>query len=1471
MTLPNAAREHDEIIHTSVWADIVSIVAEGVVYAAAGAAVAAIAVVAAPALGLVSASAAAVATAVGGSCIASGFIAGAIISASKLGDSISQGCSNFANAIFPPSPAGKIATGSNNVLINDKRAARAAGRLLTETETANIPPAKEPDSFLDYASMVLNTGKTFVSELIQPTVDVPKGATTEADNDRILCDKHLPIQYMAEGSDKVSINDLPAVRANDRSTCEAKVSEIVSTNVAIGGGKVVVRPIKSGKLPGLELVYMAASMLRGKPKTIFKNMPCMLAMSGIGMGIDRLTNAVSAVFNPVHAATGAKILYEDELDFTLPSRYSFIWQRIYNSRNKNNGLFGQGWSTAFETCVIRENKGYCYHDMGGRELRFSSIEPEIQYFSPSEGLIIAANEKGYLTLGDSDGSCWRLFGPLTENSTTLSLLSISDEYGNGLLLHYDEQQKLSSITDTAESLLVIFQYQDPLHSQRITHIYEQNNESENICLATYHYNKQGQLTKVIDASNIITREYRYNDHNLLIQHAKPQGLVCDYQWEKFDDWRVVDYKTNAGEHCVIDYQIDSKTTKVTHINGLSHTHIWNEQFLVTEYIDEANNTWQYQWNELGLLSKTISPLNEQWQYHYDENGCLTEETDPHGKTTLTSWLSTRDLISSVTLPSGSKTSFHYDIHHGVIAETDALNQTTTFERDIFGQVITQIDANNGKVHIAYNARGQMTRYQDCSNKITHYRYNSRYQLIETEDAEHGSSYIEYDIAGRLQSITRAEGWCHQFYWDNCGRLYQFKEADGSISRYQWNDYGLLYKSINPKQGSIVRHYDERGRLLSLYNENNEPYHFIWGENNRLLSEIGLDGVTTEYQYDVCDRVIQQIFAANTPQAFAHSARYNALSQLITKQTPDGITYFQYTLGGQLTHARFTSQGKSPYSQFAHFEYDKLGQLTKEHTLSGKIHYTYDVLGNKTSTILPDGKVLKTLYYGSGHALQINLDDTVITEFTRDNLHREISRTQGKIVNWRSYDRLGRLTRQAQYHQGQYIRPINETRWDYDLRHNLITTQEETAPYGWKHYQYDATDNLTQRQSDRYSPETYYYDAAANLLQERATSPCQHNRLTEYKGIYYQYDIYGRTIEKRTDIGSWTYSYNAEHRLKTVLHHPVNPEEKRCFVQFDYDPLGRRLHKTVEYLPALQLPHAQQRLPLKAHTCGTTTFLWEGLRLLSEYRHGVDMLYIYEDVGSYSPLARVDTLKNKQTVFYFHCQPNGSPDALVDDNGDIQWQARFTSWGKTEIELGEFHYYPQNRDQNLRFQGQYLDRETGLHYNTFRYYDPDIGRFTQHDPIGLAGGLNLYQYAPNGLVWVDPWGWKCGIIKYNHKTKPNKTTNTRELKRQIRGQIRAFNKILKTEGMIGLKKRINNYSATLEKEGRDYVRTLNSAGDGKVWLHEPDMRVGGLPKDVTRVGLSRENSIIGGNAPSIARQINDMSDDIIKLTSKLSIN
>ncbi len=79
---------------------------------------------------------------------------------------------------------------------------------------------------------------------------------------------------------------------------------------------------------------------------------------------------------------------------------------------------------------------------------------------------------------------------------------------------------------------------------------------------------------------------------------------------------------------------------------------------------------------------------------------------------------------------------------------------------------------------------------------------------------------------------------------------------------------------------------------------------------------------------------------------------------------------------------------------------------------------------------------------------------------------------------------------------------------------------------------------------------------------------------------------------------------------------------------------------------------------------------------------------------------------------------------------------FSTWGETARENSTGFRAVQ---QNLRFQGEYLDRETGLHYNLFRYYDPVSGRFTQVDPIGLAGGDNLYAYAQNPLTWIDPLG------------------------------------------------------------------------------------------------------------------------------------
>jgi uncharacterized protein RhaS with RHS repeats len=90
------------------------------------------------------------------------------------------------------------------------------------------------------------------------------------------------------------------------------------------------------------------------------------------------------------------------------------------------------------------------------------------------------------------------------------------------------------------------------------------------------------------------------------------------------------------------------------------------------------------------------------------------------------------------------------------------------------------------------------------------------------------------------------------------------------------------------------------------------------------------------------------------------------------------------------------------------------------------------------------------------------------------------------------------------------------------------------------------------------------------------------------------------------------------------------------------------------------------------------------------------LYIYTDQNSYEPLARIDKRGNDpEKVMYFHTDLNGCPEELTDENGKILWECSFQLWGKR---IHEIEHEPI--EQNLRYQGQYLDRETSLHYDKF---------------------------------------------------------------------------------------------------------------------------------------------------------------------------
>ena len=94
--------------------------------------------------------------------------------------------------------------------------------------------------------------------------------------------------------------------------------------------------------------------------------------------------------------------------------------------------------------------------------------------------------------------------------------------------------------------------------------------------------------------------------------------------------------------------------------------------------------------------------------------------------------------------------------------------------------------------------------------------------------------------------------------------------------------------------------------------------------------------------------------------------------------------------------------------------------------------------------------------------------------------------------------------------------------------------------------------------------------------------------------------------------------------------------------------------------------------------------------------------------------------------------------MSDQSGQIIWKANYKAWGECQAENSKSNIFENSEiiANNIRFQWQYFDKETGLHYNRHRYYLPHIGRYIGKDPIGLLGGLicmPMRRILLNGLI------------------------------------------------------------------------------------------------------------------------------------------
>jgi RHS repeat-associated protein len=331
-------------------------------------------------------------------------------------------------------------------------------------------------------------------------------------------------------------------------------------------------------------------------------------------------------------------------------------------------------------------------------------------------------------------------------------------------------------------------------------------------------------------------------------------------------------------------------------------------------------------------------------------------------------------------------------------------------------------------------------------------------------------------------------------------------------------------------------------------------------------------------------------------------------------------------------------------------------------------------------------------------------------------------------------------------------------------------------------------------------ETFAYDAAGNLV-ERTRGASRHafeyaqrsNQLARVDDLPVEHDVSGNV----TRFAGHRITYGPDNRPLRI------DAADGARVSYAYNALGERIRRTVSREGASSdswFLYGDQRLEAELDADGLITgmYVFLGDEPIARVEHAPRGGW-----ANHAPDWMVRMFADAPRITFIHADPLGTPRYATDEEQNVVWSAQYDAYGNAAIEAGS------SRRINLRFAGQYFDDATGLHYNYLRDYWPAAGRYLQPDPAGLAGGLNLYEYAgANPLVANDVRG--TSIVSWL-----GKRVGMRIVQREIRDYMERF--VRTRIGQI-----VQRYSQRFSRiadqfgEADEIMQILNSAEGVGVW-------------------------------------------------------
>ena len=819
----------------------------------------------------------------------------------------------------------------------------------------------------------------------------------------------------------------------------------------------------------------------------------------------------------------------------------------------------------------------------------------------------------------------------------------------------------------------------------------------------------GRMTRVVmqrtgggDGRTLV--QYRYDTAGNLAQATDPYGNNLTYQHDQNN--RVIRKTDRRGYSFQLEYDDRGRCTRSRGEDGLQEVNLrYLTAKLVTIVTKADGGQWQYFFDENRTLRQIVDPFGGTRLFVPDASGRISEEANAAGAVTRRLYDEAGALIGK-SLPTGilalSAPPPNIAPRHAHRVANCPLEWECGL-RLSRREILLPLEDDPALRQLLAEARRAITT---VAASVKQFAGSIQRPLPFRSPVPATLITPVYDDLGVLVREELPNGSARRWLYDANGNVQTFTDADGAKRLFEATSWNLLHREINPLGGTTAYRYTQTEQIAEV----TDP-----------------GGTVSQYTYDLKDRITKVTRHGLVREEYT----YDRADNLIAKRNGRGEPLLSYAYAPEgFLLCRELASGESHT-----FTYDKQGRYLTAGSGGGEVSFAYDLAGNRVKD-LREGLGVAHRFDTSRHTLEtaffgrfsvryrrtgpgiVTLEDPAggkqrLTFLPNGIAVRAFSNGSSEV---QQFDRSGYCLAKVVTRAGDPGRPWSR-RYHYSAEGDLLRT-EDSLSGNWR-YEYDACHRLVRRLRPGGEADGFEFDAAGNLLRQAGLEGVllqSGNRLHTANGDVFEYDHRSHISRRLNTRQTTNYAYDSRDML-------VECTLASGTWRATYDALGRRISKSFreqEYL-----------------------FYWDSDRLAAEiFPDGRVRIYLYTDRLALTPVmfleyASMNADPKSACRYFVFSDQIGTPVLIEDDHGTTVWSARIDPFGRVQIGNGsriEFH---------LRFPGHYFDSETGLHYNRFRYYSPELGRYLQADPYGIAGGLNVYSYAEgNPLTQVDVRGLAC---------------------------------------------------------------------------------------------------------------------------------